>query len=118
MTTEEQKYHLRKSLKHWKGIRSGNNLNFGASNCKLCDAYNTDMNHCDGCPIFERTGMKDCCGSAWMVLAQHTAMEHSMDSDWPVIEHIFGPGTVKHCKTCRKLVDDVIDLIKEMLEEA
>jgi len=48
------------SIDKWKDIVYHGGHDYGATDCALCNEYNTDGNDCVGCPIYKQTGKLHC----------------------------------------------------------
>lgn len=63
---------LKASIKHWEEIVSAKSVcydDIGPSSCALCGLFNNGDTqrgqHCNGCPVSERTGAKLCGGTPY-----------------------------------------------------
>ena len=68
MTREEA---LEASIKHWEENLAAElpiRVKIYSPDCALCTLYLGD--NCEGCPVFERTGKKECADTPWSEAAK------------------------------------------------
>lgn len=63
MITARQRKPLMEAIEHWKEIERGEGIDLGADSCSLCMKF-TDED-CTGCPVRERTGLRECRGTPY-----------------------------------------------------
>lgn len=60
---------LRGSIAKWQRIATGQGVNNGATDCPLCQLYNSPLSatsyDCEGCPVKQKTGQIGCKGSPY-----------------------------------------------------
>ena len=54
---------LKGSIEKWEDIVAGTGHDDGAENCPLCQLF--IRNECVGCPVFEKTRMRECQGTPY-----------------------------------------------------
>jgi hypothetical protein len=87
--TPETLIALQKSIAHWERLASGNRLegeSVTATECALCELFNTNESSCDGCPVKEATGKPLCMESPY-VAACHTKSDASEGLDSVSFRH-------------------------------
>lgn len=62
---------LKGSIAKWEAIVEGTGTDKGTENCPLCRLFHQDYTDkgpetcCDGCPVFEHTGVRSCGGTPY-----------------------------------------------------
>lgn len=61
---------LEGSIKKWEKIVNGTGIDKGTDNCPLCKLFYFKKN-CVGCPVFNKTKIKDCLRTPYSQWLQH-----------------------------------------------
>lgn len=64
--TQQQSEALQKSIDHWKRLATKTHNpkeSIGPNHCALCIEF--FHNHCEGCPVMEKTGERGCYKTPW-----------------------------------------------------
>jgi hypothetical protein len=101
MTDEEL---LIKTIEHWKRIKDGDDDADGET-CPLCIRYRE--RDCEGCMIYENTGLKYCRGTPYEVLRNHEFACHA--------DNIY--GLTNQCATCEKIIEQEIEMLESLLRD-
>jgi hypothetical protein len=75
---------LEGSIKKWEKIVNGTGVDRGVENCPLCKIF-YDTSSCVGCPVYEKTGAKDCLRTPYTAWMQHH-WENQYDDNFKVFD--------------------------------
>ena len=95
---------LKGSVKKHEDILAGTGRDKGNENCPLCQLFWKDS--CQGCPIFNKTGVKFCNYTPYDKWEQHIVNVRKMD---------LVNGDIIYCPECERLVKLEIEFLKSLL---
>ncbi|MBW2968539.1 hypothetical protein KY314_00265 [Candidatus Woesearchaeota archaeon] len=94
---------LKGSIKKWEDIRDGKGVDDGVENCPLCQLF--WWKGCDGCPIYEKTGKKQCNDTPYIEWIKHQGEKHLQ----------YSSPYKNRCPTCKKIAQKEVDFLKGLL---
>ncbi len=63
---------LRRSIRKWEKLAEGKGADKGMDNCPLCKMFPS----CQECPVFEKTGYRDCVETPYISWGVHHVKKH------------------------------------------
>ena len=96
---------LKKSIRKWQDILSGNGIDRAARNCGLCRVYLDRV--CAGCPVYAHTKTPGCTKTPYDKWCRHHDRVHSEVFDLRRVE----PG----CRTCSNLASKELEFLKSLV---
>lgn len=70
---------LKGSIKKWRGIVAGTEIDHGSDNCPLCQLFVERTESCRGCPVQERTGRNYCHRTPYIAFYHATDGRHAAE---------------------------------------
>ena len=94
---------LQKTIEQWEKIIEGKEEDRAAENCPLCALFPTFF--CSGCPIRERTRWSNCRDTPYERWEFHHMEIHNQHNPpWKI-----------ECDECRRLAEEELNFLKELL---
>jgi len=101
---------LNGSIRKWKKIVEGTEVDRGTDNCPLCQMFHRRRiafqrdSACDGCPVKNKSGEMYCESTPYIEWGNHHAIKHGSAST-----------IIKNCPTCKELAQKELDFLRSLL---